>query len=163
MAANSDTEEESILAMRREMRRALTLEDRATYRGISRSAKTGKKYEKLIGIQSAEELISAERYGAFRIPSDDSENIYFFSRARGLTATLNPDYVQAMTETHGFGVACNQTLAELDEDYRNAPLPGTAAERDEDLEQLLDNVAKRYLDWARDYFGHDAVTPRRQV
>ncbi|KAJ2977849.1 hypothetical protein NQ176_g4142 [Zarea fungicola] len=141
-------------AVMAELRRVLTPEELNSYRGLTMAGMTGTKYEKLFGIQSAAELISAERYGAYRIPSDDPENTYFFSSGRGLTATMNPEYSKAVAEIHGFGVVSNQTLAEIDADYRNATLPGTAEARDEELEQLLASVAEAYISWVQNSFGY---------
>lgn len=148
-------------AVMAELRRVLTPEELNSYRGLTMAGMTGTKYEKLFGIQSAAELISAERYGAYRIPSDDPENTYFFSSGRGLTATMNPEYSKAVAEIHGFGVVSNQTLAEIDADYRNATLPGTAEARDEELEQLLASVAEAYISWVQNSFGYaSGLSPR---
>lgn len=146
--------------VRDEMARPLTVEERNLYRGITYSAMTGTKFDKLFGIESAQELVLAEHFGSQLIPADDPERAYLFSMGRGLSARYDPEYVQKGQASKGPGgetrkwTISNSTIDELDTQFRNVAKPITPEEEQVGVEKLLDEIAQLTLDWAhREFFG----------
>lgn len=75
--------------MHTKMKRVLAPAERSNYRGVTLSASTGLKFDKLFSINTAKELISAELYGRQAVPSEDPENCHLFSNGRGNMTKYN--------------------------------------------------------------------------
>lgn len=141
----------SIEVVRQEMRRILSPQERASYRGITMAAMTGVMYEELYGIETAEDLIIAELYGRHAIASDDPGNLYLFSSGRGLTARFNSAYTQRVLQEprpEGVPLPPPKTIAQLDEEYRNMSVPSTPEDYRQ-VEGVLSSVASDFVAWSR--------------
>lgn len=155
--------------LREEMKRSLTPEEQLTYRGITISAMTGRKYDQLFGIETAEELIAAELYGRDAIPSDDPGNLYLFSLGHGLTARYNTDYHQAALaseseEEKALGAASvpnRTTIAEMHNRYLNTDRPA-APEDLASIEAQLAAVANDFVPWWNQLLAKQDSLDRRQ-
>lgn len=147
-------------SVRAEMRRALAPEEQRSYRGITQAAMTGVMFEELFGINTAEELITAELYGMYTIPSDDAENLYLFSAGHGLTAKYNSEFsARVIAEAAGF--VPTQTIEDLHNIYQSDPRPSTP----EDLawvEYNLDSVATEFVTWWNGLMSGAQTIERRQ-
>lgn len=117
-------------SVRAEMKRVLKPNERLEYRGFTISAMTGLKFDELFGINTAEELITAELYGQRAVPSNDPGNCYLFSSGRGKTARYNSKYFQSirdMPETKELKAAraayIPETMEELHNQYLNFQIP----------------------------------------
>lgn len=129
----------------------MTAEERDLYREITISAIKGTKYDKLIRINTAQELILAEYSRSQRIPADDPQIIYLFSIGRGLAAHYNPAYVHVIAAPQEQGqqardwIVSNSTTSELDTEFRNMEKPVSAEEEQVGVDRLLDQVAQETL------------------
>jgi hypothetical protein len=139
--------------VREEMRRQLTPAERLYYRGITNSSMTGRKYDKLYNISTAEELITAELYGRRAIPSDDPSSMYLFSAGRGKTAKFNDAYLKMVVgkpETEEQKRARERyvpmSMQELHEQYLGFEVPGTEVKKVA-LEEHLKEVAEDFVVW----------------
>jgi hypothetical protein len=142
------------------MNRPLTISEQQTYRGITSSATTGRKYDKLYNIITTTELIKAEFYGRRATPSDEPENMYLFSRGRGKTARMNDEYVRLVRkrweEEEEKDESGNmkrirerhvpQTMEELHTQYLNFEVPGTEEDKKR-VEEQLTQVAEDVVTW----------------
>lgn len=150
------------------MKRVLSPEERINYRGVTLSAMTGLKFDELFGINTAEELITAELYGRRAVPSDDPENCYLFSKGRGKTARYNSRYFQSMrdkSETEDLKAAraayVPETMEDLHTQYLNSQVPSTP----EDLawvEAQLNAVASDTVRWWNDFTQTQTLEDRQQ-
>ena len=130
-----------------ELRRTLSPQERAAYRGITLAAMTGTKYEELFGIKTAEQLIAAEMFGAQRISSDQPSKMYLFSAGRGLVASFNPAYTDEVFKQTGDPTwVPTQTMDEIQAIYLNMPLP---LDYQRQIEETLESVVKTYVSWVR--------------
>jgi hypothetical protein len=143
----------TIPEIRKEMRRKLSANERSAYRGITMSGLTGTMYERLIAVDTAEELIVSEWTGKLFIPSDDPENVYLISIGRGITAQCNPDYVKEMVEYAGPLHVSEKTMSEMDAEYRNKAQKHSPEEEKAKLEEFLNEVAAKHLAWAEQRLG----------
>lgn len=101
------------------MRRQLSEEERASYRGITDVAMTGTKFERLFNVATTEELIMAQQYSITLRASDDPGTSYLFAIGVGLVASYHPEYT-LVNEAHWEGKQPVEakTLAELDAKYK---------------------------------------------
>jgi hypothetical protein len=142
------------------MLRPLSASETRLYRGITSSAATGRKYDELYNITTAEDLITAELFGRSATPSDEPENMYLFSAGRGKAAKCNDEYVKQtrkrwqneeekdetgnmkrIRERH-----VPQTMQELHTQYLNFEVPGTEEDKQR-LEERLSEVARDFVHW----------------
>lgn len=141
-------------SVRAEMKRLLTSDEQMNYRGITKSAMTGLKYDQLFGISTAEELIIAEIYGRRARTSDDPENLYLFSKGHGLTARFNLAYQQQSLEKESeqdkalrAAYASNlTTIQEMHDRYLNLQRPA-APEDKTYVDEYLNQVAVDTVSW----------------
>jgi hypothetical protein len=139
--------------VREEMRRQLTPTEQLLYRGITSSAMTGQKYDKLFNISTAEELITAELYGRRAIPSGDPQNMYLISAGRGKTAKFNDEYFKmcmGKEETEEQKRARERyvpmSMQELETQYLGFEVPATEGKKVA-LEEHLKEVAEGFVIW----------------
>lgn len=138
------------------------------YRGVTFFATTGLKFDELFGINTAEELITAELYGRRAVPSGDPENRYLFSNDRSKTARYNSRYFQSMrdkSETEHLKAARTayvpKTMEELHTQYLNSQIPSAL----EDLawvEAQLEAVAIDTVRWWSDFTKTQTLEDRQQ-
>jgi hypothetical protein len=147
--------------VRAEMKRVLTPQEQKSYRGVTKAAMTGVKYDELFGISTAEELITAELYGRKAIPSDDPENLYLFSVGHGLTARCNPEFFASIRHQDA-GFVLHQTIAELHDEYITQPRKSTPEDR-EFVESSLNAAATGSTSWWNGLIlGSQTLTRRQQ-
>jgi hypothetical protein len=146
--------------IRSEMLRPLTPSEILLYRGITSSSATGRKYNNLYNITTAEDLITAEWYGRCATPKDEPEHMYLFSAGRGKTAKCNDEYVKQTRKRWADGEEKDetgemrrirerhvpQTMEELHMQYLNLEVPGTE-EKKRKLEEHLEEVARDFVHW----------------
>jgi hypothetical protein len=139
--------------VREEMRRQLAPTEQSKYRGITNSSTTGQKYDRLYGISTAEELITAELYGRRAIPSDFPSSMYLFSAGRGKTAKFNDEYFKmcmGKPETEEQKSARERyvpmSMEELETQYLGFEVPATE-EKKIALEEHLTEVAEGFVVW----------------
>ncbi|KAI5195819.1 hypothetical protein E4T42_05965 [Aureobasidium subglaciale] len=140
--------------VRAEMKRLLTPDERLNYRGVTKSAMTGLKYDQLFGVSTAEELITAEIYGRRARPSDDVENLYLFSVGHGLVARFNMAYQQQSLESESEqdkafrdAYAPNRiTIQEMHDQYLNMQRPESPEDKTY-VEEYLSQVATDTVAW----------------
>lgn len=82
----------TIDSVRAEMRRQLSEEERACYRGMTVAAMSGTKFERLFNIATAEDLIMAQQHGSTLRASDDPGTPYLFAIGVGLVASYDAEY-----------------------------------------------------------------------
>ena len=133
--------------VRIDMRRKLSPAEQACYRGITFAGASGQKYQKLYGIDTAEDLIIAEVYGARFIPSDHQNECYLLSAERGLTASYSAAMKESIIASRGsLGHISDKTLDELHNEYLHMPRPATDEDK-RSLEEDLNACAVAFAAW----------------
>jgi hypothetical protein len=146
--------------IRSEMLRPLSPSEILLYRGITSSAATGREFDNLYNITTAQELITAEWYGRCATPSDEPSAMYLFSAGRGKTAKCNDEYVKQTRKRWQEGEEKDetgqmkrirerhvpQTMEELHTQYLAMEVPGTE-EKKMRLEEHLEEVARDFVHW----------------
>ncbi|KAG9622466.1 hypothetical protein KCU98_g9470, partial [Aureobasidium melanogenum] len=129
---------------------------------------TGLKFDELFGINTAEELITAELYGRRAVPSDDPENCYLFSGGRGKTARYNSKYFQSIRdklETEELKAARAAYIPKTMEELHNQYLNFQTSSASEDLafvEAQLKAVAIDTVQWWTELMRTQSLDNQKQ-
>ncbi|KAG5975346.1 hypothetical protein E4U55_007741 [Claviceps digitariae] len=147
--------------VRQDMKRILDPQERLHYRGITSTGAPWLQFEELFHVQTAEDVIRAEEFGAFHSPADYPDETYLYACEMGLVARMNPKRTaqlqarsaqreqehledgerqakKAKTQHHG----SKKTREELHAQYKATRLGY------KNWEELYDEVASDYVRWA---------------